>query len=123
MKEICLTSLSQKRWILRDYEESHVLAFMQKLGVSPTLARLLAMRGHDLASVPIFLEPSLRRHLPDPLLLKDMDRAIARLLQAIRAREKIVVWGDYDVDGATSSALLYRFFKALNLSIALYIPD
>lgn len=123
MKEICAQSLSQKRWVLRPYEEAHVLKFMQTLEVSPTLARLLAMRGHTLDTAPLFLEPTLRQHLPDPLMLKDMDKAISRLIQAITAREKILVWGDYDVDGATSSALLCRFFKALNMAVALYIPD
>lgn len=123
MKEICPHSLSQKRWLLRAYEESHVMTLTQKFGMSSTLARLLAMRGHTLESIPLFLEPSLKLHLPDPLVLKDMERATARLLQAIQAGEKILVWGDYDVDGATSSALLCRFFKALNISIALYIPD
>lgn len=123
MKEVCPHSLSEKRWLLRDYEETQTLTFMQKLDLSPTLARFLSMRGVDLEAAPLFLEPSLRHHLPDPLLLKDMDKAVARLFQAIVAREKILVWGDYDVDGATSSALLYRFFKALNVPIAIYIPD
>lgn len=123
MKEICPHSLSEKRWLLRAYEETQVLTFMQKLNLSPTLARFLAMRKVDLEGAPLFLEPSIRHHLPDPLLLKDMDKAIARLFQALTNREKILVWGDYDVDGATSSALLYRFFKALNFPIALYIPD
>lgn len=123
MNERCSLSLSQKRWHLRSCQETHVLTFMQKLEVSPTLARLLVMREHELATVSLFLQPSLRDHLPDPLLLKDMEKAITRLLQAITSHEKILVWGDYDVDGATSSALLYRFFKALNQPIALYIPD
>ncbi len=123
MKEVCSHSLSQKRWVLRPYEDSHTLTFTQKLDISPTLARLLAMRGQTLESAPLFLEPSLRHHLPDPLLLKDMDKVITRLLQAIISHEKIVIWGDYDVDGATSSALLYRFFRALDIPVALYIPD
>jgi single-stranded-DNA-specific exonuclease len=123
MKEICSSSLSEKRWFLRVCEESQVSTLLQKLGVSPTLARLLVMRGHDLESVPLYLEPSLRRHLPDPFILKDMERAVERILKAITSGEKIVVWGDYDVDGATSSALLCRFFKALNIPVAVYIPD
>lgn len=123
MKEICAQSLTKKRWLLRAYEESHVLTFMQKLNLSPTIARFLAMRNVGLEAAPLFLEPSLRDHLPDPLLLKDMDKAVNRLLQAITSREKILVWGDYDVDGATSSALLCRFFKAIGLPVAIYIPD
>jgi len=123
MKEICPASLSGKRWLLRACEEMQVLTLVQKLGVSTTLSRLLVMRGHEPGAVSLFLEPSLRRHLPDPLILKDMENAVARLLQAITKGEKIVVWGDYDVDGATSSALLCRFFKALHVPMALYIPD
>lgn len=123
MKEICLHSFSEKRWVLRACEEAYVMTLTQKLGLSPTLARLLATRGHDLESIPLFLEPSLRKHLPDPLILKDMDKALSRLIQAIESGEKILIWGDYDVDGATSSALLSRFFQAINVPTALYIPD
>lgn len=123
MKEICVQSLSEKRWLLRSYEETHVLTYMQKLDISPTVARFLTMRNIEIDQVPLFLAPSLKSHLPDPLVLKDMDKAVDRLVQALHHKEKILVWGDYDVDGATSSALLHRFFKALNHPIAVYIPD
>ncbi|MBS0271502.1 MAG: single-stranded-DNA-specific exonuclease RecJ [Proteobacteria bacterium] len=123
MKEICSQSLSHRRWLLRACEESQAITFMQKFGVSPTLARLLVMREQDLDSAPLFLEPSLRESLPDPFILKDMEKAVKRLVQAIQLGEKILIWGDYDVDGATSTALLHRFFKSLNIPIALYIPD
>lgn len=114
---------SQKQWILRPCDEMQVLTLIQKMDLSPLLARLLVMRGYDHLSVSLFLEPSLRSHLPDPLILKDMDKAVSRLLQAITRGEKILVWGDYDVDGATSTALLSRFFKALDIPLAVYIPD
>lgn len=123
MKEVCASSLSEKRWVLRPYDDALILTFMQKLGLSETLSRLLVMRHQTLESSSLFLKPSLRRHLPDPLILKDMNKAIQRLHQAIKAGEKILVWGDYDVDGATSSALLHRFFKAIGVPITLYIPD
>lgn len=123
MKEICPHSLSAKRWLLRPSDEAQILTYMQKLDVSPTIARFLVMRNVDLQMAPLFLEPTMKRHLPDPLILKDMDKAVERLVQAIKNQEKILVWGDYDVDGATSSALLYRFFKALDHTIAIYIPD
>jgi single-stranded-DNA-specific exonuclease len=123
MQEICTSSLSQKRWALRASDDMHVQTFIQKLGVSPTLARLLVMRGHDLDSASLFLKPSLKHHLPEPLILKDMDKAVTRLQQAIQSKEKIVIWGDYDVDGATSSALLSRFFKSIQVPTAVYIPD
>lgn len=123
MKEICAHSLLEKRWMLRSCDENHIQTFVQKFELSSIVARLLAMRGHDVHSVPLFLEPSLRHHLPDPLLLKDMDRAVTRLLKAIQSRERTLIWGDYDVDGATSSALLSRFFKSINHPFAVYIPD
>jgi single-stranded-DNA-specific exonuclease len=115
--------MSQKQWILRSCDEMQVLTLTQKMDLSPLLARLLVMRGYDTTSVLLFLEPSLRSHLPDPSILKDMDKAISRLLQAITKGEKILVWGDYDVDGATSTALISRFFKTLDIAHAIYIPD
>ena len=123
MTEVCSSSLANNRWRLRPYEERSLQTLVQKLGVSSTLARLLVMRGHDSDSAPHFLAPTLRTHLPDPYVLKDMELAVKRLLQAIQQNEKILIWGDYDVDGATSSSLLCRFFKALNAPVAIYIPD
>src|SRR5204862_486069 len=72
---------------------------------------------------PDFLEPTLRKFLPDPSHLKDMDAAIARLVRAVQQGEQIVVFGDYDVDGATSSALLLRFVRSVGGTIGVYIPD
>ncbi len=123
MKEICPSSLSSKRWMLRASEEMRTLTFMQKLGVSSTVARLLVMRGQTLDSTPLFLEPTLRHHLPNPFILKDMEQAVMRLQRAIMQGEKIIIWGDYDVDGATSSALLCRFFKDIQVPVAVYIPN
>lgn len=109
--------------MLRASEEMRTLTFMQKLGVSSTVARLLVMRGQTLDSTPLFLEPTLRHHLPNPFILKDMEQAVMRLQRAIMQGEKIIIWGDYDVDGATSSALLCRFFKDIQVPVAVYIPN
>ena len=87
------------------------------------MARLLAARDVDPDAVPDFLDPTLRRFLPDPSHLKDMDAAVTRMTQAVQEGERIVVFGDYDVDGATSSALLLRFFRAVGGNIDVYIPD
>lgn len=83
----------------------------------------MAARGIDLDGVDDFLRPALRRQLPDPSRLKDMDAAAARLADAVRSGETIGVFGDYDVDGATSSALLKRFFEAVGATVEIYIPD
>ena len=93
------------------------------VGVPEILARLLSQRGVSLEEAARFLNPRLRDQLPDPAHLKDMDRAVERLVRAIRGQEKIVVFGDYDVDGATSAALLLRFFAAIGAEGGLYVPD
>jgi single-stranded-DNA-specific exonuclease len=116
-------SLTGRRWAERLGDGRIALAMAQRHGLPEAMCRLLAAREVDLEGVPDFLEPTLRKFLPDPLHLKDMDAAIARLVRAVRAGERIVVFGDYDVDGATSSALLLRFFRSVDADIGIYIPD
>ena len=87
------------------------------------VGRLIAARGIGIDAVEDFLRPALRRQLPDPSRLKDMDAAAARLAAAVQAGETIGVFGDYDVDGATSSALLKRFFETVGGRVEIYIPD
>ena len=116
-------SLTGRRWAARLGDERAALAIAQRHGLPDAVARLLAARDVDLEGVPDFLDPTLRKFLPDPLHLKDMGAAVARLVRAVRAGERIVVFGDYDVDGATSSALLLRFFRSVGGNIGVYIPD
>jgi single-stranded-DNA-specific exonuclease len=116
-------SLTGRRWAARLGDERAALAIAQRHGLPDAVSRLLAARDVDLEGVPDFLEPTLRKFLPDPSHLKDMDAAVARLVRAVRGGERIVVFGDYDVDGATSSALLLRFFRAVGGDIGVYIPD
>jgi len=91
--------------------------------ISPVLARLLALRGITLAEAADYLAPKLKNLLPDPSVLKDMDLAIARVAAALEAGERIAVFGDYDVDGSTSAALLSDFLSALGAAPRIYIPD
>ena len=116
-------SLTGRRWAARLTDERAALAIAQRHGVPDAVARLLAARDVPLDEVPDFLDPTLRKFLPDPSHLKDMDTAVARLVKAVQGGEKIVVFGDYDVDGATSSALLLRFFRSVGGTIGVYIPD
>lgn len=116
-------SLTGKRWAARLGDERQALAIAQRHGLPDAISRLLAARDVGLDSVGDFLEPTLRKFLPDPSHLKDMDAAVDRLVRALRTGERIVVFGDYDVDGATSSALLLRFFRAVGGNIGVYIPD
>src|SRR5712692_12023201 len=92
------------------------------LGVSPTVAGLLIARGcADPDTAHRFLHPSLA-DLHDPFLLPDMDAAVTRLARAIEAREKILVHGDYDVDGVTSAALMTRVLRALGANVEAFVP-
>src|SRR5262245_52450571 len=116
-------SLTGRRWAERLADERMALAIAQRHGLPDAICRLLAAREVDLEGVPDFLEPTLRKFLPDPLHLKDMDAAVARLVRAVQGGERIVVFGDYDVDGATSAALLLRFFRGIGGNIGVYIPD
>jgi single-stranded-DNA-specific exonuclease len=116
-------SVTGKRWRLREADERLAAALAQDFALSDTVSRVLAARGVGRDEAADFLDPTLRRALPDPSHLKDMDAAVARIVAAINAGETIAVFGDYDVDGATSSALLVRFFAALGRSVPVYIPD
>ena len=116
-------SVNGKLWHLKEYDERHALAISQKFSLPDIVAKILAMRGVELEEIEDFLNPSIKSSLPDPSHLLDMDKAAGRLGKAVIGKEKIAVFGDYDVDGATSSAILKRFFRALEIDLEIYIPD
>jgi single-stranded-DNA-specific exonuclease len=116
-------SLSGRAWRPRGGDARAGLALAQRFGFPEIVGRLLAYRGVGEEECERFLAPTLRDGLPDPSHLKDMDRAIERLVRAICDRETIAVFGDYDVDGATSAALLKRFFAAVGADAIIYVPD
>jgi len=99
------------------------LAIAQGHGVPDIVARVLAGRGVGPDDVAAFLDPTIRGLLPDPASLTDLDLAANRLAEAVRRREKVAIFGDYDVDGAASSALLKRFLAHYGLEAEIYIPD
>ena len=112
-----------RRWESRCRDQRLAWALSQRFALPDAVGRVLAGRGLDLDSVEDFLEPTLRKLLPDPSRFKDMDRAVARVQAAIEGGEAIAVFGDYDVDGATSAALLKRFLAAAGVPLRVYIPD
>ena len=116
-------SLSGKAWQVLPVHERMALALSQRFGFSELLGRILAGRGFNEDQVEGFLNPHIRNSLPDPSRFKGMDDAVARIVTAIDQGEKIAVFGDYDVDGATSSAVLIRYFQTLGMDLRLYIPD
>ena len=116
-------SLGGKRWEARLADGRAGLVMAQRTGLPEVLGRVLAARGITPEGAEGFLAPRLRDLLPDPSQLKDMDAAVARLTRALSDGETVAVFGDYDVDGATSSALLTRFFRAVGADLRVYIPD
>ncbi|MFT3731147.1 MAG: single-stranded-DNA-specific exonuclease RecJ [Hyphomicrobium sp.] len=98
-------------------------AISQRHGLPDLIGRVLAARGIGLDAVPTFLDPSLKALMPDPSTLRDMDKAAARLADAIEAKQQVAIFGDYDVDGACSSALMKRFLEVHGAPARIYIPD
>ena len=103
--------------------ENIALGIAQSHGVPEIVARVLAGRGVALAEAARFLTPSIRDLLPDPATLTDMEKAARRIADAVIARERVAIFGDYDVDGAVSSAILKRFLAHYGVSAEIYIPD
>ena len=114
-----------KRWEVKAQgEPTAVATIASHIGISPVLANLLVQRGIDtVEKAEKFFDPQLH-DLHDPFLMKDMDRAVARVEQALERGERIMVYGDYDVDGTTAVALVYKFLRQIgHTNLMFYIPD
>lgn len=98
-------------------------AISQRHGLPDLMGRILAARGIGLDGVEGFLDPTLKALMPDPSTLRDMDKAASRIADAIVAKQQVAIFGDYDVDGACSSALLHRFLAHHDVPSRIYIPD
>ncbi|THD45700.1 MAG: single-stranded-DNA-specific exonuclease RecJ [Bradyrhizobium sp.] len=103
--------------------EARALALAQSGDCDELLARVLAGRGVGLGEVANYLEPTLRALMPDPFTLADMERATARLTEAVRRSERVAIFADYDVDGAASAALLSEYLEACGCETIVHIPD
>ena len=116
-------SVTGRSWVARPAEHRIVQAISQNHNLPEIVARVVAGRGIGIDDAAVFLNPTLKETLPDPSHFKDMDKASTRIADAIMSGEKVAVFGDYDVDGATSAAIFKRFFKSLGQDITAYIPD
>jgi single-stranded-DNA-specific exonuclease len=114
----------QKRWVLEEEgNREQVLALAEALQIDEVLSNLLVQRGiTTFEEARYFFRPDLG-HLHDPFLMQDMEKAVLRIEQAISNNEKILIYGDYDVDGTTSVSVVYQFFKKRYQNIAFYIPN
>ena len=118
-------SAKERRWVeqldVREMEMAGAVA--QSCGIPEIVARVLVGRGQTIETAQDYLDPSLKGLMPDPSVMTDMDKASARIAQSIQAYDKIAIFGDYDVDGATSSALMAKFLRHCGCEANIYIPD
>ncbi|AWI83953.1 single-stranded-DNA-specific exonuclease RecJ [Alloyangia pacifica] len=117
-------SLTGRRWVGPAVEvERQAEALAQATHLPRPLCAVLARLGVPGEEVPGFLDPKLRDLMPDPRVMRDMEKASGRILQAVRSRERIAIFADYDVDGGSSAALLIDWLRQLGLEATLYVPD
>jgi len=116
-------SVSGKSWIPKKFNSEEIDFFKTNYFLDEIVAKLLSIRKIKKKNVSFFLKPLIKNILPNPYILKDMDIAIERTEKAIVSKEKIGIFGDYDVDGATSTAVLGKFFELLKIPFEIYIPD
>ncbi|MBY3134541.1 single-stranded-DNA-specific exonuclease RecJ [Rhizobium laguerreae] len=118
-------SALDNRWVARldQAGQNRALAMSQIHGLPDLIARVLAGRGVTVDEAIEFLDPTIRSLMPDPHRLTDCEKAATRLLRAIERGESVAIFGDYDVDGAASSALMFRFLSHFGVRATIYIPD
>lgn len=117
------SSFSHRRWVERAGDGRLAVALSQRYALPEVVGRVMAARGVDLDSAQSYLTPTLRDLLPDPSHLKDMDVAAQRVARAVMEGQSFGVFGDYDVDGATSSALLANYGRSVGGKVMIHIPD
>ncbi|MDC0437698.1 single-stranded-DNA-specific exonuclease RecJ [Pelagibacteraceae bacterium] len=116
-------SVSGKSWILKKYNQDEISYLKDNFSLDEITSKLLSIRKIKKEDISSFLNPSIKNFLPNPNDLLDMEKTTLRTIASINNNEKIGIFGDYDVDGATSTALLGKYFAQLNLQYEIYIPD
>lgn len=112
-----------KKWVYNDVDKNKVLEIKEKYGLNELLATILVTRNMvEDNKIKVFLEPT-RKDFYDPFLLPDMEIAVSRIIEAINKKEKIIIYGDYDVDGITSISVLKKFLEDRQLEVGKYIPN
>ncbi len=116
-------SVSGKNWILKKYSEEKSNFIKENFSLDEITSKLLSIRQINRDEVSSFLNPLVKNFLPNPYNLIDMEKSTLRTTKAINLKERLGIFGDYDVDGATSTAVLGNYFSELNLDYEIYIPD
>ena len=116
-------SVVGKNWIQKEFDLDEIKFIKENFFLDEIVAKLLSIRKIKREEINFFLNPSIKNSLPNPYSLNDMQKAIDRTISCIVSNEKVGIFGDYDVDGATSTAILGNYFRSLNLPYEIYIPD
>ena len=116
-------SILDNIWFLKHIDERKILYISQKYNYSNFFSKLIASLDILDEEIDEFLNPDITKNIPDPFNLKDMDKTISRTIEAIKNNEKIGILGDYDVDGSTSTAILFNFFNTFNINVSIKIPN
>ena len=117
------SSVSGKNWLFKEFDSSEITKFSEDYSLTEIVAKLLSIRKKNIDNIDLFLNPKIKNSLPNPSHLKDMKSAVDRVYNSITKGEFIGIFGDYDVDGASSTALLARYFLSINQKVQTYIPD
>ena len=117
------SSVSGKKWLFKKFDTSDVSKFSENFSLTEIAAKLLSIRKKNISDINLFLNPKIKNLLPNPFKLKDMNKATDRVYKGICNNETFGIFGDYDVDGATSTALLARYFLSIKQKVQTYIPD
>ncbi len=118
-----LSSVKGKNWIFKKFNSSDINLYIETFSITEIVAKLISIRKKNIDDINLFLNPKIKNLLPNPFNLKDMKKAVERTYSSLQKNEVIGVFGDYDVDGATSTALLTKYFLSLNKKVKTYIPN
>jgi len=116
-------SVTGKNWIYKKFDSSDLNSLSEKYSLPVEIAKLLSIRKNSIENIDLFLNPKIKNLLPNPMRLKDMKNAVDRTYESIINSDTIGIYGDYDVDGATSTALLAKYFYLIKKNFLTYIPD
>ena len=116
-------SLTNKCWKLKNFDERETENISQNFGFSYLLAKLFNIRKINISDIDQYINPSLKDHMPDPYNLVDMEKACSRIYDSISNDEKIAIFGDYDVDGSTSTSIIINYFRSLGIEVEYHIPN
>ena len=118
-----LISVSGKNWVFKKYDENLVQKYKEKYFFDEIIARLLVIKKISEKDLSLFLNPTIKNTIPNPNILKDMNKGVEKIFSAIKNKKIIGIFGDYDVDGASATALLGNFFDHINQPYEIFIPD